>query len=424
MLNFSYPYTDFHELNLDWIIRKIKELGQAFNDFEAVNKITNAGAWDITKQYQAWTIVSDNNMGYISLKPVPIGVAITNTEYWGLVADYDILITDLSSRISALEVPMSAINTMNGKSVLIIGDSLGDTTIADLQPNYVTNLTNKLAKLGATVTNNSLGGRSLSANLPGTTEGIMDAVASVTGSYDIIIVELGINDWACGATRAQVVSALNSFVSWTVNNQPDAEIYFITPLSTTPDQTKAPVDFYRGAILNIATNLRFHIIDMYTASTPYSGALAAPRDRWTRNGDGVHPNPAFAVYYADIIYKALVYNFNTLNLCTISGYTLALPLINAGYYHGDGTVNLIGTNTTYTPSNKIVTLGVLPEFLRPFVAVTKTIFAANSGNVVPIEIYIKPDGATYAIFPQTGIAYSDIEVNITYNSLNKTYINS
>lgn len=104
-----YPYSDAHELNLDWIILKIKELGQALTDFEAVNKITNAGAWDITKQYQAWTIVSDNNTGYISLKPVPAGVSITNTEYWGVVADYDILITDLSGRIAALEGQMSGL---------------------------------------------------------------------------------------------------------------------------------------------------------------------------------------------------------------------------------------------------------------------------------------------------------------------------
>lgn len=132
-----YPYTDFHEINLDWIIRKIKELGQAFNDFEAVNKITNAGAWDITKQYQAWTVVSDNNIGYISLKPVPAGVAITNTEYWGLVADYDILITDLSERISELE----ALNTkaiQQDNNLIVISDSYG----MNIPENFIYFLTN------------------------------------------------------------------------------------------------------------------------------------------------------------------------------------------------------------------------------------------------------------------------------------------
>ena len=91
----KYPYTDFHEINLDWIIAQIKQLHHDYDEFKAVNTITNAGAWDITKQYQSWTIVSYGTAGYISLKPVPAGVAITNIEYWGLVADYDILITNL-----------------------------------------------------------------------------------------------------------------------------------------------------------------------------------------------------------------------------------------------------------------------------------------------------------------------------------------
>lgn len=128
-----FPYTDFHEINLDWIIRKIKELGQAFNDFEAVNKITNAGAWDITKQYRAWTVVSDNNIGYISLKPVPIGVAITNTEYWGVIADYDILITDLSNRISTLETRVDDLGTSTTviktfEDYGAVGDGVADDT--------------------------------------------------------------------------------------------------------------------------------------------------------------------------------------------------------------------------------------------------------------------------------------------------------
>lgn len=137
----KYPYTDFHELNLDMILRLMKELHAEWDEFTAVNKITNAGAWDITKQYQAWTVVSDNNVGYISLKPVPAGIAITNTEYWGVIADYDILITDLSARITALEYDnvsninrisnlerdnvsnMNRISNLESPGLLVLGDS-------------------------------------------------------------------------------------------------------------------------------------------------------------------------------------------------------------------------------------------------------------------------------------------------------------
>jgi len=99
----KYPYTDYHELNLDWVIGKIREIYTDFTEFKALNTITIDGEWDITKQYKAWTIVSYQNKGYISLKPVPAGITIDNADYWTMIADYEILINDLTLRVEALE---------------------------------------------------------------------------------------------------------------------------------------------------------------------------------------------------------------------------------------------------------------------------------------------------------------------------------
>ena len=60
--------------------------------FKAANQVSYEGVWNITKQYTAWSIVLDQNTGYmmIALQPVPVGIAITNEDYWKLVAPFKI----------------------------------------------------------------------------------------------------------------------------------------------------------------------------------------------------------------------------------------------------------------------------------------------------------------------------------------------
>ena len=96
MSNFlnQFPYSDFHEMNLDWILKKVKELASQMDDFTAVNKISYADPidWNITSQYQAFTIVYDDASAalMISKRAVPSGVSISNTDYWTIVSPFKI----------------------------------------------------------------------------------------------------------------------------------------------------------------------------------------------------------------------------------------------------------------------------------------------------------------------------------------------
>ena len=100
----NYTYTDQHELNLDWILKKIKELSAEYAEFKAINTITFSGLWNISKNYTKWTVVTNENDGYLSIKEVPAGIDIYNEDYW----------------VKIYQLPDTSKRTF-----ILIGDSLG-----------------------------------------------------------------------------------------------------------------------------------------------------------------------------------------------------------------------------------------------------------------------------------------------------------
>ena len=85
----QYPYINVNDLNLDYILSQIKVMMNEVTNFVSINAIKYADPiqWDITRQYEKNTIVIDPVTGtaYISVAPVPAGVALTRPEYWTVV---------------------------------------------------------------------------------------------------------------------------------------------------------------------------------------------------------------------------------------------------------------------------------------------------------------------------------------------------
>lgn len=81
----QFPYANMHEMNLEWLLKKMKELDQAMETFKATESLKFADPiiWDITTQYEKSTIVLDpTGNAYLSLQAVPAGVQLNNDEYW------------------------------------------------------------------------------------------------------------------------------------------------------------------------------------------------------------------------------------------------------------------------------------------------------------------------------------------------------
>lgn len=86
-----FPYTNFHELNLDWLLNAMKELASTVENFiqEESIKFADPIGWVITKQYAKNTIVLDNQgTAFLSKKPVPAGIQLSNEDYWLKIFDF------------------------------------------------------------------------------------------------------------------------------------------------------------------------------------------------------------------------------------------------------------------------------------------------------------------------------------------------
>ena len=100
------PYTNFHDLNLDWIMEELNEFNTKLTNFVslATIKYANPIQWDITSQYEANTVVVDKNgNAYLSVQPVPSGVSLDRTEFWTKIGNFDELWANVKKAITPID---------------------------------------------------------------------------------------------------------------------------------------------------------------------------------------------------------------------------------------------------------------------------------------------------------------------------------
>lgn len=127
----KFPYTNFQEINLDRLVQELIKVKEGLNFVieNASLKYADPIQWNITHQYQANTVVIDPATGiaYISTKPVPDNILITNTGYWSPIFDLSRFFESTEEQIEALQTAIDALNQTTETQENDIQDLKDDT---------------------------------------------------------------------------------------------------------------------------------------------------------------------------------------------------------------------------------------------------------------------------------------------------------
>lgn len=252
-----FPGTNFHELNIDWLVEAVKCLAREMHDFEMVNQFSYEGVWDISKQYKKYAIVTDNNKAYISIDLVPAGIQIDNPDYWVLVANFTQEIADLGNRVIALESDTAQLRSIadgasHNLSVVVFGDSYGYADYLDGNPypaaGYIKKLKAWLHLDDAHYHYNAVSGSGMNNGLWSAFTGL--PTFANEDKVDLVISQCGIND---RDSISDIVTGIGNYAARVKNRFPNAKmIHFLTMGSFQGgDILPANIDTFLGKLHDI-----------------------------------------------------------------------------------------------------------------------------------------------------------------------------
>ena len=186
-----------------------------------------------------------------------------------------------------------------GNSLVAFGDSI---TAGVSSPNLSTSQEQSFINLfannkGLSINNLAISGTTITDVADGAeaTRSIYSRITTLTYSGDTIVVAGGVNDYTRQKTIGDYNStdvttfygALRGICEHFKTNYPNANIIFITPVNTTrkPKTETTPLNAYRNAIFEIATEYGFNVVDGTQINLP--SKAGAYHDYMMT--DGVHP---------------------------------------------------------------------------------------------------------------------------------------
>lgn len=200
----KFPFTNFHEMNLDWLISTMKDLVNEFSNLttEVTSKIK-------TQDNKIDTFVNDYTT---KVNKIPQLVQIETID----IMDRYRADGTFSEIIESTYGAVSYLNVLQGKNMVVLGDSLS----ADRNGvSWVNNL-KTMTKGVLNITNYAVSGAKLADQA--------EKYSSYSGKVDILVVWCGINDVRDQTSLENVRTALESIRTKTLGLNKGCQIYLFS----------------------------------------------------------------------------------------------------------------------------------------------------------------------------------------------------
>ena len=375
-----FPYTNFHELNLDWVINTVKTLTENVRNIE--NKVNDT--INNLKQTIADVINEEINEGELTIK-------------------YE--------------------TGLENKKILIAGDSISDTDYkSDIKSwtEYFTEIINGIN--GASVTNLSKAGRN-----------IIDVANVINGVqpnyYDIVIIFAGINDYFdstpigmfTSSKESEFSGACNKLLGALQTNCETADVYIVSPLKTKEMSTpKVSIISYVKRLYSLSIEGGYKFIDAYRCAPILCLNNQNIINKYYDEGYNnrfVHPNSNYGGYLADFIYNKIKNKEND----TLGYYTEILTSdkladqfessiydMDANSYIAVGTygieINLLGRLLNPSSLKGLQKFWTIPEFIKTPAEYEHLVGWTNSGSPTGLSLSYNDFYIRYS----SGVGYVDL----------------
>lgn len=393
----KFPFTNFHEMNLDWLISTMKDLVNGYDNFTT----------EATKKIEAQDNKIDTFVNDYTTKVNKIPQLIQN-ETIDIMDRYR---TDgtFSEIIESTYGAVSYLNVLQGKNVVVLGDSLS----ADRNGvSWVNNL-KTMTKGVLNITNYAVSGAKLADQA--------EKYSSYSGKVDILVVWCGINDVRDQTSLENVRTALESIRTKTLGLNKGCQIYlFSTYKNLRGMKTNwiIPQTAYWRFFNQYCTSQGWTFVDLFSSAPIVSTISQTMLDYYFTETDKgyLHYNEKYSPILARYILNVLVSQSpvplgdyferiagTNLN-ANCSPVTNVFDLNTNGSYVDFGTrfirVHIAGTFTAPNTAPQYTKILTLPSCFRPsdnsnYAIAFRAGGVGSDGGQYSVKALLNADGAVY-----------------------------